>query len=288
MRIFGHETSDVRVMAVAYYQGGSLCGAIIGGTKITFNSSAGTDSYNSDYGPYSPVSANENGDVCSCGDIELNSSAFVQGDAHPGDGHQVILNSSAYVTGSTTPGGCPTLPDVELGHIATNNDNGNIPAVTDNGKDPFEDGPYAFVLNSSDSMTLPGGRYYFTSLELNSSAVLTFTGSTVMYVTGLFELNSSGIMNPGQNPEDLIIFVSSIEDVTINSSTDFYGVIYAPNAHVINNSSVGYFGAIFGQEVTLNSSVVVHYDETLDEVDYLDGLQVATGSSGGASSTLVQ
>ncbi len=293
MPIFGRETSDVRAMAVATRNGDCIAG-VIGETRVTINSSAGTDSYDSSFGPYSAASPGQNGDVCSCGDIELNSSALVQGDAQPGYDHEVILNSSAYVTGSTAPGDCPVLPDVELGDIATNNDNADIPAETDNDEDPFPNGPYALELTNGDSITLDGGtsenpaRYYFTSLELHSSTTLSFTGPAIIYVTETFALNSSSILNPTQNPEDLVIMISSTAEVQFNSSTDFHGVVYAPNAHVINNSSVDFFGAIFGQEVTLNSSVVVHYDETLDEVDYLDGLQVATGSGGGASSSLVR
>lgn len=285
MSIFGYEDSDVRVMAVAHYEP-ALCGGIIGETKITFNSSTGTDSYNSDYGPYSPVSANENGDVCSCGDIELNSSSIVRGDANPGPDNTVIMNSSSYVTGSTKPGGCPVLADVELGEMATDNDNGNIPALTDDGKDPFEDGPYDLALINSDSLTLPGGEYYFTSVELHSSTTLNIAGPTVMYVTGTFNMNSSSIMNPSQNPEDLIIFVSSIEDVQFHSTTDFYGIIYAPNAHVVLNSSVDFYGAIMAQEITLNSSVVGHYDESLGDIALLSDVEILPGNT--VISVLVQ
>ena len=292
IRIFGHETSDVRAMAVAHYEP-ALCGGIIGETKITFNSSTGTDSYNSDYGPYSPVSANENGDVCSCGDIELNSTAIVRGNANPGPDNTVIMNNSSYVTGSTRPGGCPVLADVELGDIATYNDNGNIPAVTtDRGKDPFEMGPYDLALHSSDSLTLPGGtsenpaRYYFTSVDIAHSSTLTVMGPTVMYVTGKFEMHSSTIVNTGQNPEDLIIMVSSIEDVQFNHDVDFYGIIYAPNAHVVLNSGVGFYGAIMAQEITLNSAVVVHYDESLGDIALLSDVEILPGNT--VSSVLVQ
>ncbi|MCH6568260.1 MAG: hypothetical protein IH801_07880, partial [Nitrospinae bacterium] len=287
MRIMGYETSDVRVMAVSYRMG-PCGGGIIGQKKVTLNSSSTTDSYNSELGPYSPATANQNGDVCSCGDIELNSVSVVKGDARPGPDKTVILNNSSYVTGSTNPGGCPVLDDVELGDIATNNDNGNIPAVTDGGNDPFEDGPYDLVLNNGDSITLPGGRYYFNSVVLNSSSTLSVAGPTVIYVTGEFAVNGSGIMNPGLNPQDLVVMISSTLEVQLNSSVDFSGVIYAPNAHVVNNSSVDFYGSIMAEEVTLNSSIEVHYDESLDDVDYLDGLQIATGSGGGASSTLVR
>ena len=205
---------------------------------------------------------------------------------NPGPDNTVIMNSSSYVTGSTRPGGCPVLADVELGDIATNNDNGNIPDVTDGGKDPFEMGPYDLALNSSDSLTLPGGRYYFTSVDIAHSSVLSVMGPTVMYVTGKFAMHSSTVMNTGQNPEDLIIMVSSIEDIDFNSSAEFYGIIYAPNAHVVLNSSVGFYGAIMAQEITLNSSVVVHYDEALEDMDFLDGVEIVFNST--LSSTLVQ
>ncbi|MCH7768072.1 MAG: hypothetical protein IH828_03965 [Nitrospinae bacterium] len=277
MRIFGHETSDVRVMAVSYRMG-PCGGGIIGQKKVTLNSSSTTDSYNSELGPYSPATAGQNGDVCSCGDIELNSVSVVKGDARPGPDKTVILNDSSYVTGSTNPGGCPVLDDIEFGDIATNNDNGNIPAVTDGGKDPFEMGPYDLALSSGDSITLPGGRYYFTSVELSNGASLQVDGPTVIYLTGTFSVSNSNIINPGQNPENLIIMASSNEDVQLNHNVDFYGVLYAPNAHVVNGSTVDFYGAVMGEEVSLNSSGAVHYDESLYELALLKnvGIDVAT------------
>ena len=281
MRIFGHEFSDVKVVSVAYTPSGD-CGAIIGEKAVSLNSSVTTDSYS---GAYSPGSAKENGDVCSCGDITLTSSAVVKGDATPGYDHEVNVNSTAYVTGSMDSGECPVLADVDFGDVATNNDNDNI-GLTDEGNDPFEDGPYAFALNSSDSLTLPGGTYYFSSFSINSSSQLRFTGPTVIYVTGSFQIDSTGIINETQIPENLIILISSNEEVKIKSSVDFHGVIYAPNAHVVNDSSVDFFGAIFGDEVTLNSSVEIHYDEALGNNNFLNSMVSFGGSF--ASSVLVQ
>ncbi len=284
MRIFGHVTSDVGVISVAYNQTG-LCGAIIGVKEVNLNSSATTDSY--DTGVYSPANAKDNGDVCSCGDISLNSSASVNGDATPGDGHEVILNSSAYVTGSTDPGGCPVLADIDFGDVATNNDNGNI-GLTDDGEDPFPDGrsKAEFELNNSDSLTLPGGTYYFSSFSLNSSSTLTFTGPTVLYITGSFNVNSSNIVNETQIPENLIIMVSS-NDVKVNSDVDFHGVIYAPNAHAFINSNSDIYGAIIADAVSFDSSTKIHYDEALDKNAFLNSL-VNTGALAGLSSVLVQ
>ncbi len=281
--IFGHETSDVNVVAVAYYQGGSLCGAIIGERLVKLNRSATTDSYRSDLGPYSPAAANQNGNICSCGDIELNSSAVVNGNATPGQDHSVNIYGSAYVTGSTEPGSCPSLPDVELGDIATNNDNGNI-GLTDDGEHPFNHGP-GLELDSSDGLTLPGGEYYFTSVEINSFATLRVAGPTVMYVADMFKVDSSSRII-AQRPQDLIVLVSSNADVTIGSGAEFHGVIYAPNSKAVLESGVSFSGSIMAHEVTLDSSAQVHYDESLDDMDLVNGVEFASG--GTASSTLVQ
>ena len=288
MRIYGHETSDVRAMAVAYAQSG-LCGGIIGEKKVTLNSSATTDSYS---GVYSPATAKDNGDVCSCGDIELNESAGVNGDAHAGENHEVILNKSSYVTGLTDQGGCPVLADVELGNVEYTNSNGNIPEMTDKGKNPFPNpkSPYDLKLINADSLTLPGGEYYFTSVDLGNAATLQVDGPTVMYVTGTFSVSNANIINPSQIPENLIIMASSTkkkDDVQLHHNVDFHGIIYAPDVHVELNSSVDFYGVIMGEEVTLNSSVAVHYDESLDDMDLVvNGVKFASG--GTVSSTLVQ
>ncbi len=158
--------------------------------------------------------------------------------------------------------------------------------MTDDGNSPFPNGPYALELSNSDGLTLPGGEYYFTSVALNSGATLRVEGPTVMYVTGTFTVNSSGIVNTGQNPQDLVVMISSTGDVQLSSSVNFYGVIYAPNAHVVENSGVEFYGSIMGQEVTLTSSVQVHYDEALSDLAFLDGIEIA--SDGTVSSILVR
>ncbi len=286
MPVLGHHASDVKVVSVAHAHRG-LCGAILGVNEVNISSSATTDSYNSNDGPYSPATAGQNGDVCSCGDINLNSSAGVNGDATPGPNNTVNLNSSAYVTGSTDPGGCPDLPPIDFGDVATNNDNGNI-VETDKGEDPWVDGPAKgeFELSSGDSITLPGGTYYFSQFEMGSNSTVTFTGPTVIYVTGSFNVSSASIVNETQNPEDLIIMVSS-NDVKLNSNADFIGVVYAPNTTAFINSSSHIYGTIMADEVDINSSVQVHYDEALHDNAFLYSL-LNTGSSGFSSFVLVQ
>ncbi len=80
--------------------------------------------------------------------------------------------------------------------------------------------------------------------------------------------------------------VSSTLEVQLSNSVDFYGVIYAPNAHVVNNSDVDFSGTIMAQEVTFNSSVQFHYDEAVSDLSFLDGMEIVFNST--LSSTLVR
>ena len=283
MRAFGHETSDVKAVSVAHNQVGNLCGAIIGKRMVTLEKSATIDSYSSNLGSYSPGTARQNGDICSCGYIGLKSSAVVNGNTTPGRDIIVDINSFASVTGSTEPGGCPSLPDIEFGDIAIVNDNDNI-EMTDEGEDPFHHN-LGLRLNSSDGLTLPGGEYYFTSVEINSSASLRVAGPTVMYVEKKFKVDSSSRIM-AQKPGDLIVLVSSNVDVTIGSGADFNGVIYAPNSKVVLESDVGFYGSIMAQEVILKSSARLHYDEALGSMVWPNDMEVFRGTV--ASSTLVQ
>ena len=56
------------------------------------------------------------------------------------------------------------------------------------------------------------------------------------------------------------------EKITIDSNTGFYGVIYAPRAHIVINSNTNIHGSIRGSYVTLDSNVGFMYDEDLDNL----------------------
>ncbi len=95
-----------------------------------------------------------------------------------------------------------------------------------------------------------------------------------MYVTGDFLLSSSSIVNDNRVPSDLIVMVSGTGEVIINSSVEFYGVIYAPDTDVLVDSSVTFYGVVFADSVTFNSSAGFHLDEALEEVALLSDLGI--------------
>jgi len=95
-----------------------------------------------------------------------------------------------------------------------------------------------------------------------------------MYVTGDFLVSSSSIVNDNRVPSDLIVLVSGNGEVKINSSVDFYGVIYAPDTDVLVDSSVTFYGVVMADSVTINSSAEFHLDEALEEVALLNDLGI--------------
>ncbi len=269
MPLFGHQASDVRATAVAYYQG-SLCGPIFGDRLVGLSGNGRTDSYNSLQGPYTSPGG-DNGDVCSNGPITLQGQAGVNGNATPGPGESVSISGSAYVTGSTWPmASTIDPPPIDLGDIATNNDNGPI--------------PYNLNLAGFDQLTLTGGRYYFTSLKILGDAMITVTGETVIYITVSLEVSGNGILNQSQKPPNLSILVTSTNNTIIGGNGDFHGVVYAPDSKVQVGGNGDIYGAVVGKEIDVSGGGI-HYDEALNDVLVLNKMEVPVTRT---SSILVQ
>ena len=291
MRIFGRETSDVRAMAVAYAQEG-LCGLIFGDKMVKLSGRARTDSYNSLQGPYISPGGN-NGDVCSNGPINLSGSGQVNGDATPGPGESVSISGGAYVTGSTEPmASTMDLPDIDLGDIATNNDNGPIPYNLTLGsnnkvkhhkhkhhKRHYDDD------DDDDQLTLTGGRYYFTKLTIIGNGRITVTGKTIIYITDKLTVSGNGIVNVSQEPIDLSVLITSTRPVGFASNADFYGFLYAPDAKILVTAKGDFYGAMIGGEISITGSGEIIYDEALKDVAVLVKMEIPVTT---ASSTLVQ
>lgn len=111
-----------------------------------------------------------------------------------------------------------------------------------------------------------------TALQVRSSSEVTIdpNSSLTLYTDGDISVRTgSKINNLTRDPKKLIIKSTVVSDdptdgVDILSSSDFYGAIYAPGAHVniANNGNV--FGAFVGGDFTFHGgSSQLHYDESL-------------------------
>jgi len=80
--------------------------------------------------------------------------------------------------------------------------------------------------------------------------------------------------NLSQDPTKFVLFgtESFTGDIYIDQSSEFYGVIYAPNAFVELDQSNGFYGAIIAKEILFDQTTVLHYDKALEDLEILPSM----------------
>lgn len=250
--------------------------------SLHLDSNALTDSYDSRDGPYDVDTAFQKGDVGTNGLLlGIDSNANINGDVSTGPEGEVIIK------------GKPTIN----GHVSHENDI-YLPPVTIP-EDAESAGSKGDFLQTEGAKTIPADKVLrYDSFTVTSNAELNIGDNTVIYVTGDFVLNSNsgialdgsvkiyvdgnitissnGIINSTTNTSDLMIFGSgpnaiAKQQININSNSDFYGVLYAPEADVTLNSNADTFGSIVGGTIDIDSNSRLHYDEALQDLLYNPG-----------------
>lgn len=252
-RVFGTESVDVVASAIA--RNGPICGVLVGIDSAELNGNpSSTDSYDATLGPYSSQIPGDEGHICSNGPIDVQNGT-VNGNALPGEGYSVTMNKGS-VTGSITPRTTPlSIPPVDFGDVATNNDNANLPVP------PYVPAETAFRHNNGNDIVLPPGTYYFTDFSVTDGPIRT-VGPVTIYVRGDFIVSASAIINETGIPANLRIFVEG-NNVKIGGSADFYGIIYAPSADIQLKGSSAFYGAALGRTLKFNNTGGVHADVSL-------------------------
>jgi len=94
----------------------------------------------------------------------------------------------------------------------------------------------------------------------------------ILYLGGNLEgRNSSTINNLTQDAKKLQIYgLDSCESMQFKNSSDFYGVIYAPNADVLMNNSADLNGSVVAKSFEQMNSATLNYDATLRDVSMND------------------
>lgn len=256
--LMGKTSTDVSREAVTL--GSGQCRGIWGVEGVTIPGNVLVDSYNSTGGLFDPVSAGDEGDVCSGRGIDGMGSVEVYGDMMTGLGYWPTIAGDAGVfsSGVTTSAiDGMTAPYVEVpeglvsqGHL---------------------------VLNANDNLTLEPGTYLYDSITLRAKASITVTGPTTIYVAsfsetqgkvavsqGDIEATGKGFINTTQDPHNLTLIILG-DEVILNGTQDFYGTVIAPNADVILSGTSDYYGMVIGKTVLMRGDFQFHVDESLDE-----------------------
>jgi Flp pilus assembly protein TadG len=272
-RVLNNAVADVSASATAWGDHG-VCGPFVGIDSLDVGGGANTDSYDSQAGAYSSATAGDRGSICSDGPVDVSGSSIVRGDALAGmDDPPPDISTNATVTGYDGNRITPlTLPPVDATAAALHNDNSTAPPIWQgNGwRNPIgANGD--FSLNAGEIYTLPSGTYYLRNFTINGGATLIIdphNGPVKIYVTGTYRREGGALINNTHLAKNLQILCTG-STVTVTSTNDFYGVVYAPQADVTLNGDSDLFGAVVGRTLKINGSGYAHYDESLD-LEYLD------------------
>ena len=154
--------------------------------------------------------------------------------------------------------------------IITNN---NVVA-TDGSPCPLE-GDTEIYLDNGETLTLTAGDYYITDIILKNGSTLEIdatSGPVNIYLSGVLdaqdgelEAKNGSVINNLSQPTDFSIFSNSSQDIIFKHSSDFKGMVYAPNAHVEMKNSSGVYGLIWGNTATIHNDGEFYFDEAIKD-----------------------
>lgn len=251
--------------------------AVFGNEGVQLKNSAVVDWYNFDADDES-LKVGTNSIASSA--IILKNSAMINGDAVVGLGGNpaIVINNNGTITGDThaltainelpsivVPEWLQSLPSSETIPNDTNDT-----TVTNSAK------YNSIQLNTGKTLIIDGdvSLYVIGEIILNNSAEIQIDNdaSLVLYLGGDFEgKNSSTINNLTQDTKKLQIYcLDSCENMLFKNSSDFYGVVYAPNADVIMYNSADMYGAIVAKSLDQRNSSNFNYDALLRDASVND------------------
>ncbi|MBI4358248.1 MAG: hypothetical protein HY584_03020 [Candidatus Omnitrophica bacterium] len=218
-----------------------------------------SDSYDSNKGPYQQAFAGKKGHIGS------NRSA----------GNTISLSGNAIIKGNASIG---PNGDVERGIITSGTSailGTKYAAPEKQPLDPVRltrgiQKTASINIAGSETITLPGGTYYYKQLSISDNAQLILSGETTIYTTGDVNFHGNGIKTAENRPPNLTINVAGNRTVSIKGSGNFYGKIYAPQSTISIDSGTGkkkleLFGSFTGNYFMNSGNVGLHYDEALSQ-----------------------
>jgi Tfp pilus assembly protein PilX len=251
---------------------------IFGDEGFDLHGNAYTDSYNSDIAPYDPFHPGSLGDVGTNAshhwDVVLLNNTVINGNATTGyqsDPADVIrLRNQARIMGAMktldTPKLLPPVQPPTLTNRGAFTTSGSPSPVTISASGTYS----SFTIATNTKVTVTGDVTLYVNgpLLMDSNSTLEIaTGSHVEIVLGngaFTQRSNTQINNLTQDPKALaFVGTSDFTTMTWRSNSQFWGVLYAPNATIDYCANSDFFGSVVCNSISMSSNAGIHYDESL-------------------------
>ncbi|MBI2569895.1 MAG: hypothetical protein HYV63_23060 [Candidatus Schekmanbacteria bacterium] len=252
-----------------------LSNAIFASSGAELSGNALVDGYDFVAGPYSEDRSESGANVRSNGSITLAENARVRGSAVLGPaGSLSVLDGAVLEEGTVQadlelPADPFALRTLVVDVLPLQNDNAQI-GLTAEGRDPFQPaGSLDLSVQTGDSLTLPHGVYYLTSLQLHGDAKLELTGPATIAVGGPVTISGRTAVHPSEDPVALFLMAYSDDpddEVVVAGQGRFGGIVLAPYQRVGVTGNGELMGAIWADTVAVTGNGAVHLDRSLQAV----------------------
>lgn len=126
-------------------------------------------------------------------------------------------------------------------------------------------------ISNSGSLTINGDCVLVVkgNVKLGNSAKIDIApnSSLTMYLEGDFDgKNGGGVNNQTKFPSNFqLLGGSANQNIDMKNGSDFYGVIYAPNANTVFHNGTDIYGSVMVNSLEIKNSGAIHYDKALQK-----------------------
>ena len=199
-------------------------------------------------GPQARLAANGTMTVSGSADIEAD--LFVRGD--------LVVNGNPRIDGDvesfTHELQVADIADIDV--LRLNNDNGAIPCIVKNGSCARTLDGSELVLTSKETLTLPSGSYFFSSIQISGQAALNTIGNVWVFTDGPASFNGGTASN--QQWDTLTLVSDGTETITVNGAAEAAMHIQAPRATVKLAGTSGFLGSIVAEQIVLSGTTELY------------------------------
>ncbi|MFL5544756.1 MAG: hypothetical protein ACJ792_08610 [Gemmatimonadaceae bacterium] len=235
------------------------------GDQLVWLQNATIDSFDGDVGPWTALTAGNEADVFSNGNMQLQK-ATVQGDA--GAAGTITLANGPTVTGTVTSNAAAQAPY----DIIPCPPGGYSPVTPELAAVGYT-GNGVLNLSSGQTLNLTGSQYVFKSVTMTGTSKIALPpgGQHVdLMVQDSIYMAGGTVVNTNHKAADLSF--TSCGTPTDPTKTNYWGVtggndayfsVYAPNHVVYALGNSAFFGAVISSIFYITGSAQFHYDEAL-------------------------